>query len=68
VEQLEQTGGKLPFGKSQGARGAEASSSASPVEATFNTIKSMLSEDLVKSINGIYAFNLKGKTKAGPFH
>ena len=59
-EQLEQSGATLKFGGSKGASDSEAGAGGSPVENTFSIIKSMMNEELVKTINGIYAFSLKG--------
>ena len=65
VKQLKEDGAKLAFDHSKGASDAEAGAAAAgnPVEATFQTINSMINPELVKSINGVYAFNLKGETQ-----
>lgn len=39
---------------------AAESSSRGPIEKTFDTINAVLSEDVVKSTQGVYQFNLSG--------
>ena len=53
-DQLEEEGGKPAFG------GESKASVASGPAKTFQQIQALLSEDLVKSIGGIFQFNLSG--------
>ena len=53
-DQLEEEGGKPAFGG-----GSKASVARGPAK-TFQQIQALLSEDLVKSIGGIFQFNLSG--------
>lgn len=40
-----------------------APSSAGPIESTFEVIKGVINEDVVKSTQGIYQFDLSGTTR-----
>jgi hypothetical protein len=44
------------------AFGGSSSSSGGPA-ATFQTLKTILNEDLVKSTGGVFQFNLSGKSR-----
>ena len=61
ADQIEQHGGKAAFkdGKHQSAV-PQGGNTGTLVETTFDNVKKVLSADLVKSVNGVYAFDLKG--------
>ena len=62
---LEKLMGKMKEMKPKEEPAAETKSSApagdDQVSGTFSKIEAQLSEDLVKSINGVYMFDLKGR-------
>lgn len=41
------------------------SSSSGPIESTFDTIRGVINEDVVKSTQGIYQFDLSGNLRRG---
>ena len=45
------------------AGGAEAAAPGGGIADTFNTIQGMLNEETVKSIGGVFLFDLKGTTR-----
>ncbi len=42
--------------------GSAGGGSDSGVSATFDSVKAMLSEDVVKSVGGVFLFDLKGRS------
>ena len=54
-DQMEKQGAKPAFGG-----GNKTATASSGPEKTFQIIQSLLNEELVKSINGIFQFNLSG--------
>ncbi|XP_020492596.1 hydroxysteroid dehydrogenase-like protein 2 [Labrus bergylta] len=56
VEQMEQHGATPAFKPP-----TSATSSSGPIESTFNVIRGVLNEDVVKSTQGIYQFDLSGE-------
>ncbi|KAK9532104.1 hypothetical protein VZT92_009506 [Zoarces viviparus] len=60
VGQMEQHGATPAF-KPPSSSSARPSSSGGPIEGTFTAIRGVLSEDVVKSTQGIYQFDLSGE-------
>ncbi|KAL6096377.1 hsdl2 [Pungitius sinensis] len=57
VEQMEQHGATPAF------KPPPSSSSGGPIESTFNAIRGVINEDVVKLTQGIYQFDLSGENK-----
>ncbi|KAM6902014.1 hydroxysteroid dehydrogenase-like protein 2 [Lycodopsis pacificus] len=61
VGQMEQHGATPAFKPPSSSSSARPSSSGGPIEGTFTAIRGVLSEDVVKSTQGIYQFDLSGE-------
>ena len=54
-------GAEIPIEKLAAAKPAQPSSDAGGVGPIFQKIQAMINPDLLKSVNGVYVFDLKGK-------
>ena len=70
MDDVEAGGGTPRFSRGQdsgaAAGGAGAAAGAGGIAGTFTTIQGMLNEDAVKSMGGVFLFDLKGESDCCP--